>query len=218
MTRAKNRRRPRARHSTAQPMTAARVRAKLEDLDKRVSAIVFDLTRVGAVFDSLKFAHGLADIATILADFGKDLGAPHPNAATIDAVREPLLSKVELEAFPVHRQQTLQVLRVLERLKGHFDAVADTATTDQRAAALGELATVAAVYGQRFSATAQLLTVRSDHRAKRPVAEIAAALGVTEPEVEQMLSQAQALVDGPLEHPAPPRPNPCPAPARTTKQ
>ncbi|OXM59112.1 hypothetical protein CF165_49350 [Amycolatopsis vastitatis] len=181
-----------------------------------MTAIVLGLCRVGAVFDSPRFAGKLTEIATALATFGEDLGVPHSSAHDGVTLREPLLSTQEMAAFPMNRQQTLQVLRVLERLDSLFGAVADADATSQRTVALSELATVAAVYGHRLGRTAQLLTMRHDHRAQRPTAEIAADLGITEPDVKQMLREAQALVDGPLEQPAPPPWRPCPASAHTT--
>jgi hypothetical protein len=192
--------RPRHRHNATSRLTTTHLRAKLDHLNARVTAIVLGLCRVGAVFDSPRFARKLTEIATALATFGEDLGVPHSSADDGVTLREPLLSTQEMAAFPMNRQQTLPVLRVLERLDSLFDAAA----TSQRTVALSELATVAAVYGHRLGRTAQLLTMRHDHRAQRPTAEIAADLGITEPDVKQMLREAQALVDGPLEQPAHP--------------
>ncbi|MFI5591236.1 hypothetical protein ACIA5G_39720 [Amycolatopsis sp. NPDC051758] len=54
------------------------------------------------------------------------------------------------------------------------------------------------------TSAAQLMTARSSHRTGRPIAEIAAELHVRERDVQQLLDDTLALLNGPLEQPAPP--------------
>jgi hypothetical protein len=179
---------------------AGSLRAMLGKLDAHITTIILRLSRAGVLLDSARFAAGLTEIATTLSAFAVALGVPPPSSADPAEQAEPLLTAAET-TYPPHRQQTLQVFRVLHRLNTHATAFADAANAEQRTAAITALADAAAVHSARFRCTARLMTVRSSHRTGRPVAEIAAELHLTEPDVHQLLDDAQAVLNGPLELP-----------------